>query len=108
MNSLGLKTVTTAGTPVQLTTSEIFCSQILIQPVRAGGASGTPPTPNTGVVYLMRGNVAKATGLGSCIAILQVGADALLIRGTAPNSIDLRLFYLDSDTNGDGALVIYA
>lgn len=108
MQSLGLITVATAATPQRLTTSAIMCNQILVQPIRAGGASGTAPTPNTGTIYLMRGSVAKATGLASCIAILPVSADALLIRSLVPNGIDLSLFYLDSDTSGDGALISYA
>jgi hypothetical protein len=109
MNSLGLKTVATSGTPVQLTTDTgIFCNVISVQPIKAGGAQGVAPTPNSGYVYLMRGNTAKGTALTGCVLMLDQEQPSFSIK--APTQLGFRLsdFYLDADVSGDGALIAYA
>ena len=108
MKSLGIVTVTTHGTPVQLSATSILCSKIWLQSYKAMGASGTDPTPNTKSVYLMRGNVAKATAGASLIMAVEVGGSALTPDSVPPYSYDLSSYYLDADADGDGALVCYA
>ena len=105
MQSLGIVTVAASGTPQRLTTNDIKCERISIQPLKAGGAQGTAPTPNTGYVYLLNNSTAKETTLANCVLALAIGADAftLPVRG-----INLSSLYLDADNSGDGALISYA
>ena len=109
MNSLGLKTVTTHGTPVQLTTDTSIKFNVLsIQPIKAGGATGVAPTENVGAIYLMRGDVDKGTGLTSCVLLLRSGDAAFSIKAPTQLGFQLSHFWLDSDEDGDGALISYA
>lgn len=109
MNSLGLKTVTTHGDPVQLTTdTSINCNVISVQPIKAGGATNVAPTENVGVIYLMRGDVAKGTALTSCVLLLRPTDTAYTIKAPKQLGFSLSDFWLDSDEDGDGALISYA
>ena len=105
MTSLGLVTVTTHGTPVRLTSAATKCSQISIQPYRTLGASGTPPTDNTGTIYLMKGNNAKGANGANVLYVIEKGTPIFTIRSTVTCGLDASDYYLDSDTDGDGALV---
>ena len=109
MKSLGIISVTTAGDPVQLSATNILCNEICVQPFSALGASGTPPTENTGYVYLMRGDVAKGTDGASCVMALPPTAiDGRTVRAQKPLSLNVSEYWLDSDTDGDGGLITYA
>ena len=106
--TLSLKTVTTAGTPVQVSTTNIRCSQITIQPLRGLGASTVAPTQNSGYIYLMNSSTAKGAASTNIVAALASGADAVMLRAEQINGFNLADFYLDADTSGDGAIISYA
>ena len=109
MNSLGLKTVTTHGTPVQLTTdTSIHCNVISVQPIKAGGATGVAPTENVGAIYLNRGSAAKGTALTGTVLLLRPVDTAFSIKAPTQLGFQLSHFYLDADNDGDGALISYA
>ena len=108
MQSLGVVVVTTKGTPVKLSSTSIVCSKIWIQPMQAGGASGTQPTVNTGYIYFLNSSTAKATGLANCIFAVPSSADsAQPFESLARNGWDLSKIWMDSDNNSDGALISY-
>lgn len=108
MNALGLKTVSAAGTPVQLSASGLKCRTIVVHGLKAIGATTVAPTENVGAVYLMRGNVAKgATGASVAATILPGEKVAIPVADKNSHAL-LSDFYLDADNNGDGGVISYA
>ena len=107
MQSLGVITVAAAGTTQVLASASTPCTQILIKPMRAAGASGTPPTPNTGVIYIKNVSTAKGTTGAGVVLAIETGADTFSFVSPARNGFDLSKLYMDADTNGDGALISF-
>jgi hypothetical protein len=102
---LGKIAVTTAGTPVPLSTSPLLCWKVRVQAlvgetgkVYLGDTTMTAGTANTGVIKQF-----WPTGGGGGVA------DSIEI--TAPqdsgNVLDLSRFRLDAQVSGEGALVTY-
>jgi hypothetical protein len=108
MQSLGLKTVTTHGTPVQLTTTDIFTNKLSIQAIKAVGATGVAPTSNVGAIYLMAAKTAKGAAGTDVIAIINADGDLFTLQSPSNLGFDLANYYLDADNDGDGALISYA
>jgi hypothetical protein len=88
----GVKTVTTAGTPVRLVATETLVESVEIHARKAAG------TANTGIVYLGY----SATG-GQNYRALAVG-EVWSQTAVAGKKIDLHLIYIDAATNGDGVI----
>lgn len=111
-----VKVVTTAGTPVQLTTANIRVNQIWIQPMKSLSAAGTPPVDNAGFIYLI--NHAGASGSPTAKGAASTNIVAAI--GTGQNTVGLPAhvyevrgmnlsdFWLDADNSLDGALISYA
>lgn len=92
---LAKKTVTTAGTRVQITTSDIRSSSILIQADSA----------NSGRIYVGDSTVASTLGV-ALTAGQSLTIDADNIRGTT-EEFKLSDIWLDSSANGDSAHIFY-
>lgn len=99
LGSLGFVNVATPGSPVVLSATPLFVSQIRLQP-RASASS-----LNVGNVYLILagGNKAIAKSIYGVY-----GPEQIDVPIPFPRAIDLSTLYLDVDTGGDGALVAYA
>ena len=110
MTPLGaVKTVTAAGTPEVLTTSDIVATRIWVQPMRALSALGTSPVLNTGFVYLKTGTVAKGTGSTDIILAVDPNAlTAIPLESAMRDGWHLNRIYIDADNSGDGVLISYA
>lgn len=128
---LGLITVATSGTPVNImsvvdstnrnapqtatpTTAgavggneySVLCQQIIFQAIKSVG----PAVDNTGAIYIVRAPVGTGTGnkadSGAIIKILQPGETFFL--SSAPlkaEEFGPYRYSIDADTNGDGCLV---
>ena len=104
-----VKVVTTAGTPVQVTTNtEIVCSEIWLQPMRSLSAAATAPEQNSGAIYLMNSSTAKGASSSNVIMALDTQQPAVSLKSPVPNGINLSKLWLDADNNGDGVLISYA
>lgn len=106
LHSLGKITVTTAGTPVQVTGSKTLARSAII----------FADPSNTGKIWI---------GLSTLVKGTRVGLLGLLVAPSSSNvpswsltpyvvdgrgqqaTIDLSTIYLDSDVNGEGAVVAY-
>ena len=108
MQSLGVKVVTNGGTPVQLTTGDTFCDEVVFTPMRSLSAAGTPPTDNNEPIYVLNSSTAKGASSTNVLLVLLPGQSGVTIRSRTPLGINLKNIYLDADTNSDGALVSYA
>ncbi len=90
------KTVTTAGTPVRLTTTNIFAISATIQALHS----------NTGRVCFGDSNVLVSTNRGTCLAV-DLAAPLLEIGQPGGKPFDLSTFWLDSSVSGEGVSVTY-
>lgn len=100
MNSLGLITVPTPGTPVALTAEVLHCVRISFQPMKASAAS------NAGKIFVGKVGMNKTTLAG---VVLVMDPDQPATTLEAPTGGDLAGdYWLDAETADDGALVAYA
>lgn len=95
------KTVATAGTRVQFTTSAIYCTSIYVEAL--GG--------NTGYIYVGGSNVSSTVyiarlGAGQGITFA-IDGDPKASAATGGNEYNLNFLYLDSSVSGEKALVTY-
>lgn len=95
--------MTTAGTPVQVTTTPTPCSSIRFEAVVA----------NTGNVFVGTAGM-KGSTLAGCVKQLQKPAAASpfldyleVCAGDGGNTLDASQFWIDAATNGDGVIVSY-
>ena len=108
INTLGIKTVVTAGTPIQLSTTVQKCNRIWVQPLKAFGASAAADTANAGVIYILNTLTAKGESSTNVIARLDSGENAVLLEAPKSGHFDLSAFWIDAQTSGDGAIISYA
>lgn len=112
---IGPVTVTTPGTPVQLTafmqtitvgsgtmcvaTDAVLCNKISItaSPYTHTGVG------NTGAVYIGQQGMVKATGAG-VIAVIYPGQSFSITNNVGMNIYDLSKLYIDADTAADGCI----
>ena len=113
--ALGNFTVTTPGTPVQITlalqslaagsgyvvgssTDAVLCNliSIITSPITHSGAG------NTGKIYLGSKNMVRST-LAGVYAVLSQGQSIPLTVNVALNAFDANQIYIDADNAGDGA-----
>ncbi len=90
------KTVTTAGTPVRLTTTNIPAISATIQALHT----------NTGRVCVGASNVLVSTNTGTCLSADQA-APLYQIAQSSGKPYDLSTFWLDSAVNAEGVSVTY-
>ena len=107
MQSLGVKVVTSAGTPVQLSTSDLFCDEVIFVPMQSLGAAGTPTTENAEPLYVMNSNVAKSASSTNIILPLQPGQPGTSLRSRKDKGLNLKNMWIDADTSGDGVHVSF-
>jgi len=112
--ALGNVTVTTPGTPVQITltlqstaagsgfvvnsaTDQVLCNLININasPITHTGAA------NTGKIYIGSKNMVRATLAGVYAVIPATGSFSWTIN-VALNAFDVNTFWMDADNSGDG------
>lgn len=84
----GSKTVTTAGTRVQLSTISVPCKKVTVQSMYA----------NTGNMYLGDSTVSSANGL-----VLYPGAATSF----TPTPSNLNLLWIDAAVSGEGIIYLY-
>jgi hypothetical protein len=97
---LGLITVTTATTLVQIKATSEKCHGIFVQ---------AKPT-NTGYIYIFHGNTGTAANFIDMVGWLGIpsGAAAPFFQvgiSNAQNPLDISDYYLDASVNGEGAIV---
>lgn len=105
MKSIGLVTVSLAGTPVQLKSTSQICDSVNIEPVKSLG----PYVDNVGKIYIgTSAAMNKTTGAG-VLYVLAPGQPAATVRqpGRIPFLDDVSNYWMDADTSGDGALISY-
>lgn len=104
MKSLGLKTVPTPGTPVQLSTTSIPCDKVNLEPMKASAAA------NTGNIYVGLSTMVKATLVG-VLYVLAPGQPATTVEPPGGERLELQddvsNYWIDADTANDGVLVSY-
>jgi|ERR1700722_6659110 len=105
---IGAVTVTTPGTPVQLTSTlqtvvvgsgflvsdaatHVPCNKINLNAIAA----------NTGSVYIGQQTMVRST-LAGVIAVLAKGTGLSITQNVALNTYDLSKLYIDADSGGDG------
>lgn len=99
--SLGIKTVAAAGTPVALIAASTQTKEFVVTPIK----SAAPRVANTGPVYLMANGGTRATAF----AVIQPTDPPFRVpreRGSG-GFFDLSQWFVDADTTGDGVLVGY-
>ena len=101
IGTLGRVRVTTAGTPVQLTTTRT--------PVQ--GLYVTPEHDNTGVVYVGLAGMVAATGV-NVIGVIGIPGTHGIVPfnpqvSASPVIGDLSLLWIDASVSGDGIFVGY-
>lgn len=89
------KTVTTAGTRVQLTSTALTAPSVYIE----------AKTANTGVIYVGNVAVASTTYMASLAAGKGIAING--VAGGTGGEIALNAIYLDSSVNGEGAMWSY-
>lgn len=89
-----VKNVTTAGTEVQLSTTDLWVKQVIIRPLAA----------NTGNVFI--GNTGAGV-VGIANGLPMEPADNPLVIKEDRDQINLKDIWLDSSVNGDGVGVLY-
>jgi hypothetical protein len=101
--SFGKKTVTTAGTIVQVTTTPTNLNGLVIQALAA----------NTGQIYVGLSNLVKSTLVG-CLYVIGKPPTAfgelpryIVQSGVSVAPVDLSVIWLDSDVSGEGVLISY-
>lgn len=88
------KTVTTAGTRVQLSSTQILARSVEIRALKA----------NTGIIYVGDATVASTNGYALSLSDVYKFSDG---GGNVTTVIDLSQIYLDSSANGEGVTVFY-
>lgn len=103
LKSLGKVTVTTAGTPVRVTSTKTTCQSVLIQAM---------PT-NAGLAYVGLSGMDKSAGTGVLGIIGKPSADEVVVPSVsfsiplAPAGINLADLYIDADDNNAAVLISY-
>jgi len=96
-----LKTVTTSGTQVQLSTTDLKVATAIIQAEH----------DNTGTITVGDDAADSATGLGITLGIPAAGGTPASVVATSsrPGSAEVNLadFWIDCSVNGDGVKVLY-
>jgi hypothetical protein len=101
VKSLGKITVTTGGTPVQVSTTRVGANSIMFQQIPG----------NTGKMYIGDSTLVKATLVG-VHAVLPIPTTNILPSYTAtiveaPAGLNAAEFWVDAEVNGEGVLVSY-
>lgn len=107
MQSLGVIVVTSAGTPVVLSSASRKCTEIIFQPMQSLAAAGTRPTPNAGFVYILNSSAAKGAASTNVLLALDINQPAVTLRAAAKDGYDLSRIWVDADNSSDGVLVSY-
>ena len=104
LKSFGWKTVASAGTPVQLTTTRTMAHAVLIQAVHTntgdmyvGVSTSMDPTDGTDMIAVLSEPTA-----GETPPSISIGP----VHGAA-NAFDLREIWIDAEVNGEEVLVSY-
>jgi hypothetical protein len=100
-NGIGFVPVVAAGTPVQFTAVKTGAKEFRVTPLKTGGVA------NTGVVYIGKVGMVKATGVGVYAALRPTDPPMDINIGDLASGdyYDLSTWYVDSETNGDAVLV---
>lgn len=100
ISSIGKVTVSTAGTPVQVTSTITDCQAISIQALAA----------NTGKIYVGLKNMNKTTLVG-VVAVLAVPTTNIIPSFNAYQpqiaGLNADAFYVDADVSSEGVLVAF-
>ena len=101
LRSFGKVTVSTAGTPIRVTTNESTpTDRVGVQSLTVQALAG-----NTGTnIYVGSSTMNKST-LAGVYLIVAKGATGVSVINLAPAGINANEVYLDADTSGDSALV---
>jgi hypothetical protein len=99
--SQGKVTVTTAGTPVQVTTTRTVAQSVMVQALAA----------NTGLIYVGLSTLNKSTGVG-VLGIIPIPTTNIIGSVSAsiplaPAGINLADLWIDSTVNGEGVIISY-
>ncbi len=98
VSSLGKVTVTSGGTPVQITATKTACQAISIQAL----------STNTGKIYVGLSNINKTTSVG-VLGVLAVPTANLIPSFNAYQpqvaGLNADAFWIDADVNGEGVIV---
>jgi len=92
ITALGIVTVATSGTPVNLSANQLFARSFSVQGYKAKG------TANTGIVHIEDENA-------NLVLELAAGAQFTFPASGRDREYDLSKFQADAVTNGDGVLV---
>jgi hypothetical protein len=96
--SLGIITVTTAGTPVQASSTSLKVRAVWLSAIKAKG------TPNSGTfAYVLDPNSKLLFAVPKSLAPLFVSSKLAV----TSDFIDLSNWWIDADTSGDGLLITY-
>lgn len=100
-NGIGFVPVAAHGTPVQFTGVKTPVKAFRVTPLKTGGVA------NTGVVYIGKVGMVKATGVGVYAALRATDPPLNINIGDLANAdyYDLSNWYVDSETDADGVLV---
>lgn len=100
-NGNGYVPVPAPGTPVVLAGAKTPSKVIRIIPLKTGGVA------NTGVVYIGKAGMVKATGVGVYAALRPTDQGITINTGDLMNSdfFDLNTWFVDADTAADAVLV---
>lgn len=101
--SLGLITVLSNGTPQHISAVDVYCESYMVEPWHA----------NTGKIYIGISSTVFRAGTANCIGYCPVptaNVVSVFSSGKGANgaaSFNLKDLYLDSDVNGEGAVISY-
>lgn len=101
--SFGKKTVTVAGTPVQVTTTVTNLNTLYVQALSS----------NSGKIYLGLAGIVKASLANVLRVLVPPPTTPLTLDSFSPGSgvsvgpMDLSTIWLDSDNSGEGVLISY-
>lgn len=100
-NGIGYVPVAAAGTPVVLAAASTPVKAFRIIPLKTGGVA------NTGVVYIGKTGMVKATGVGVYAALRPSDQGITINTGDLATGdfYDLNKWFVDADTNADAVLV---
>ena len=93
-------TVTTAGTIVQVSTTDLFCESFMVEPLHT----------NTGRTWVGGSNMVKATPVGVWAWIPAPSANiapSFQVKGHFTEAFNLKDMYIDTDTSGEKAIITY-
>lgn len=96
---LGKIAVTTAGTPVQITTTPTFCHAIIV----------SQDISNTGAAHFGTSTLVVSTLVGVVKSFLKPGttalADTLILKSPGGNLLNAADYWIDVAVSGEGLLV---